>query len=212
MKTKEKAVYRFLIVLFHAVGVAGFLIPFLVPVFLKIVPWHLLLMLFLLISASGDKSKNFWVFIIITFISGFVIEFLGVYTGQIFGKYSYGNTLGMQFSGVPLLIGVNWVILIYSTGVSLRKLQVRSASVKSLLGAVILVLLDILIEPVAIKFDYWRWSELDVPFQNYMAWFIVSFLLLRLFYAIDFKKRNPAAQIMLICQFSFFIALNLWAF
>lgn len=204
----KKIIISFLIVLFHAVGLMGFLTPSLTPLFLKLVPFHLLLMVVLLIISHYNKNKEFGLFILVTYFAGFLIEVLGVSTGLIFGSYSYGATLGLKLADVPLLIGVNWVILIYCVGNSVKYLKIRNHLVRSLIGALFLVILDILIEPVAIRFDYWSWEGMNIPFQNYVAWFVFSFCMLMFFFARKFRKNNPAAITMLVSQMLFFWVLN----
>ena len=198
----------FLIVLFHAVGLFGFLTPSLTPLFLKLVPFHLLLMVGLLIVSHYNKNKEFGLFLVVTYFAGFLIEVLGVSTGFIFGSYHYGATLGIKLADVPLLIGVNWIILIYCAGVSTKYLKIRNHFLRALIGALFLIFLDILIEPVAIRFDYWSWEGMNIPFQNYVAWFVFSFCMLMFFFARKFRKNNPAALTMIVSQTLFFLALN----
>ena len=45
-----------------------------------------------------------------------IAEILGVNYGLIFGKYDYGDNLGLKLLGVPLLIGLNWVVLTFICG------------------------------------------------------------------------------------------------
>ncbi len=211
MKLGKQTICSLLIMLFYAVGLMGFLIPRLSPLFLQLVPYHLLLMLLLLIISHHHRNRNYWLFLLVTFLAGFFIEVLGVSTGYIFGAYQYGSTLGVKLADVPLLIGVNWVLLIYSTGVTVRYFNINNQVLCALIGAFFLVMLDILIEPVAIRFDYWGWTELNIPFQNYIAWFVFSFLMLMFFFSRQFRKKNPAAVVLLVSQLLFFVALNLWA-
>jgi bisanhydrobacterioruberin hydratase len=209
MRINHPSAYSFLIVLFHAVGLTGFLIPGTIDLFIKLVPFHLLLMVFLLIMSQQDRRKGFWLFVAITYVSSFIMEMIGTNTGAIFGRYTYGDTLGIKVAATPLLIGVNWIILIYSVGTMLSTLNKWKPLVNSLVGALILVLLDILIEPVAVHFDYWQWQEHQIPLQNYVAWFIFSFLLLNVYYAISFEKRSRVAIVMIATQFIFFLVLNI---
>ena len=37
--------------------------------------------------------------------------------------------------------------------------------------------LDFLIEPIAVKYDFWNWSQNEVPKQNYLMWFILSIIM-----------------------------------
>lgn len=48
----------FIIVLFHLVGLYGFLAPGFENLFIKLVPFHLLLMLVLMIITAWDKSSD----------------------------------------------------------------------------------------------------------------------------------------------------------
>ena len=50
------------------------------------------------------------------FLIGMICEILGVNYGYIFGDYVYLNNLGTKVFGVPILIGINWVILTFITG------------------------------------------------------------------------------------------------
>lgn len=212
MKFDRITVCSILMVLFHLVGLYGFLNPKLEPLFIALVPFHLLLMLGLLIFSTNDFSKNIKLFASIIYLLGFFIEVVGVNTGLIFGDYSYGNALGLKLFSTPLLIGVNWLILVYCTGVLLHSFSIKSSLLFSLIGALILVAIDFLIEPVAIRFNYWTWSAGEIPMQNYVGWYIFSFLLFFVFKALDFNKNNKAAIVLLLAQIGFFLGLNLWAF
>jgi len=198
-----------IIILFHLVGLYGFLSPELAPLFIKLVPFHLLLMLVLLVISGYDKSAGILLFACIVYLAGFLIEVAGVNSGLIFGEYSYGNTLGIKLLETPLLIGVNWLLLVYSTGILLEKYTLNRY-VFALLGAAILVCVDILIEPIAVKYDYWTWLNGFIPLQNYFGWFLVSFSLFLIFFSIRFKKQNSTAIVLLISQICFFMALNIW--
>ena len=45
-----------------------------------------------------------------------ISEILGVNYGLIFGDYIYLDNLGYKVFGVPVIIGVNWIILTYISG------------------------------------------------------------------------------------------------
>lgn len=200
-----------IIILFHIVGVSGFLIPSLTGLFIKLVPFHLLLMLVLLGITGYDGSSDIVVFAIGVYGAGFLIEAAGVNSGLIFGSYTYGQTLGIKLWNTPLLIGVNWLILIYSIGVFLHK-YITDRFLFALLGALMMVSIDFLIEPVAIRYDYWSWSNASgaVPLQNYLGWFVVAFMMFLFFSSLKFKKQNSAAVVILVSQACFFLALNAW--
>jgi putative membrane protein len=193
-----------IIILFHTVGLIGFCIPVLKPVFLQIVPFHLLLMLIVIIFSHHNWSSKFLAFVLVIFLSGFIAEWLGVHKYWLFGDYKYGKTLGVKLFDVPLTIGINWFLLIYATGVTLQHSRLKSTVVRVIVGAAILVLLDLLIEPVAIAFDYWGWDNKMIPVKNYICWFLVSAAMLHVFELFRFKKQSRAGMVLLITEFVFF--------
>jgi putative membrane protein len=198
-----------IIILFHIVGLVGFLTPALQPLFLKIVPFHLLLMLVVVIYSHQSVNLKFAYFFVTVFVFGFVLEWVGLHHHLIFGNYVYGQTLGIKLFDIPLMIGVNWFLLVYATGVSMQNLGFKSLNTRVILGAIILVLLDILIEPVATRFDYWHWLTLTAPMENYIGWFLVSGLMLGIFETFKFAKQSIVAAVLLISQFVFFGILNM---
>ena len=68
----------------------------------------------ILFDESHISYKQYIVFAVI-FLVGLGIEIIGVSTKAIFGNYSYGNALGVKVFDTPLLIGMNWLFLIYTT-------------------------------------------------------------------------------------------------
>ncbi|MBD3750150.1 MAG: carotenoid biosynthesis protein [Sphingobacteriales bacterium] len=210
MKYLDKAgVSKIFIIVFHLVGLVGFLIPQQEAFFLSLVPFHLLLMGAILIVNQKEFNAKLWQGIAAIVVGCFTIEVIGVATGSIFGNYHYGATLGIKLADVPLIIGINWMMLVFSVGAVLKRYFKHLRNLKSLIGASILVFIDILIEPVAMKFDYWNWQDASVPFKNYIAWFIVSFVMLRAYYQFEFRKTNKVAFTLLMSQIIFFIILNL---
>ncbi|KQN28618.1 hypothetical protein ASE92_19875 [Pedobacter sp. Leaf41] len=204
---KIKRIAVAIIVIFHLVGMIGFLIPATQPYFIRLVPFHLLLMFAVIIFSYNADVKRLLLFVSGVFLSGYLVEVLGVHTGKIFGSYYYGDTLGYKIAAVPLLMGVNWVILIFSIGQMMKTFKVRNTIIASLLGAVALVTLDYFIEPVAMKFDYWHWDLHEIPGQNFVAWFIVSVILLKFYYALGLKQQKYIGVTMFVSQLIFFVVL-----
>lgn len=203
---KKKFILSFFVILFHLVGFLGFFLGY-KNLFTSLIPFHLLLMLLLLVWSYESFNSRFALLI---YCLGFGIEYLGVHTGIIFGSYQYGNALGFKLASIPLLIGVNWVLLIFSAGGVIQYLSLKSDVLKSLLAATLLVLLDVFIEPVAIRFGYWHWDSVNIPIQNYLAWLLFSFGCFYLFFDRKIAPKNPVALVLLLAQFLFFIALNYW--
>ncbi len=205
LKIKKIAVA--VIVIFHVVGLVGFLIPALQPYFMKMVPFHLLLMFAIIIYTYVGDVKRLLLFVSGVFLCGWLVEVLGVHTGKIFGSYYYGDTLGYKIAAVPLLMGVNWVILIFSIGQMVKGFKIRNSILASLIGAFMLITFDFFMEPVAMKFDYWQWDWHIIPLQNYIAWFIVSVILLKFYYALGLKQQKYIGAAMFASQLVFFVVL-----
>jgi len=193
-----------LLIALHFFGALGFNSTTFSSYFIALVPVNLILSTLLVFAHHKDFSRNFCFFASIVFILGMVVEIVGVQTSLIFGAYSYGTILGAKVLGVPLTIGLNWLLLIYCIGVVSHQLNMATW-LKVVVGASIMLLLDIFIEPVAIQYAWWTWEIETVPLQNYVAWFIISAFLLSLFHYIHFNKHNIMAWFLLPVQALFFM-------
>jgi len=192
--------------LLHLCGVIGLSSSF-SDWFIALTPLNLVFSALLLLG-NGLRAGNVNPRLVASIaLAGFLIEIAGVHTGLIFGNYQYGQTLGAKIGEVPLLIGVNWMILTYATVSAVILLNVPNW-IKSILGASILVAMDYLIEPVAIRFDMWNWQGNEVPAENYIAWFLISFLMLQAYFLFSSPKFNKLAFAFLLIQFLFFGILN----
>ena len=113
-------------------------------------------------------------------VGSFGIEWLGVRTGAIFGVYLYGQALRPAMGGVPISIGCAWfVMLIASTAVAQKiapKVLAESRFKLAFLVALLMVCFDLLMEPAAVKLNYWMWMDNHIPLQNYLVWFGLSFI------------------------------------
>jgi len=194
-----------LIILFHLVGLSGVFIPQLRPLMLQIVPWHLLLMFLLLLFTHRNFGGKLITFILIIFITGMAAEWIGIHKNLLFGNYTYGDTFGFKWQGVPLIVGINWFILVYSTGVLLQRMAVNNIIVRLFYGGLLLTLLDFFIEPVAIRDNYWHWTDGTIPIKNYVTWFGLSVVMLFIFEIFHFKKQGVAGLVLLIAQFVYFV-------
>lgn len=174
--------------------------------FLSLTPLNLVLTMGVLLLFHRNWSAVFIASAIVVMLTGFFAEVIGVKTGMVFGEYAYGKTLGWKWLDVPLTIGLNWLLLVYIIAVVLDRL--RNPWVFALAGALVMTALDVLIEPVAIRLDFWSWATEFVPLQNYIAWYVLSFILFLFFRWMNASVRNYMAPVVLAIQYLFFIALN----
>ena len=110
---------------------------------------------------------------------------------------------------VPPIIGLNWLLLSYCCGSVCDRLPVP-VYIKTVVAATTMVLLDVLIEPTAIRLDFWTWFGQPVPLQNYFGWWLISLALLGIWYGLPFRKQNPLAGWLLGLQFFFFLGHTLF--
>lgn len=192
-----------LLFILHFVGGVALSMDSVKSVFLTLTPFNLTLTFVLLIWGNEDFSFNFFKVISVLFLIGFFVEVLGVYSGLLFGEYHYGKTLGFQFLGVPLIIGVNWVLLVVSS-FAVSSYFVSNSILTVVLSSVIMVLLDLMIEPVAIRLDFWHWQAEVIPLQNYLMWFLVALLMNWILTFNRFKFNVKLGFGLLISQVLFF--------
>lgn len=195
-----------LLVAFYAVGLLGLLTRY-QPYFLTLAPFTLLLTALLLLAHHTPRCKSLVLYCLLTWLMGFGVEVIGVKTGLPFGHYYYGATLGWQVWTVPLIMGLNWLVLVYAVGNILSLLPIHNLT-KSLVGALLLVGLDVLIESVASRLDFWHWQQAAIPYLNYVGWYGVSWGLLMLFYQFDFQVHNKLGGYVYMVLSSFFGLLS----
>ncbi|MBB6001772.1 carotenoid biosynthesis protein [Arcicella rosea] len=197
--------------LMYLVGLIGLKLPLTQEYFKVLSPFNLWTSLILLLIFHQDFQPKFILFAVITFLVGFFIEVIGVHTGIVFGDYQYGKTLGFKLFEVPIVIGANWLILVYCSGIIVElffqnlKSSILGRIILSIIAACLMVGLDLLIEPVAIRLDFWQWSFNKIPLQNYFGWFGVSFVLQFYFINSKFLKNNSLAPLLFCLQLLFFL-------
>ena len=195
------------LLLFHVTGFVGLGFAEDPSFYLQFVPLNLLLTVGLLLAFQPDRNPAFVWFCIVTMAVGFFVEVIGIRTGLIFGFYKYGPTLGVQWLSVPLMIGVNWLMLVYTTGIMARYLPLPDFG-RALVAALLMVGLDVCLEPMAVRYDFWDWRFDVIPLQNFKGWFVVSLILQVFFNRTDFVKRNALAPFVYMLQLLFFFGLG----
>jgi len=213
----------FLALLFHGTGVLGILFTPYKDWFVISTPLVLLFMFFLLANTQLKAIKSFLLSFAIAFVISMGTEIIGVNTGLLFGQYQYGPVLGPKILGVPWLIGLNWFVIVYCSGsllihiVELMKSQLNipltaatSTSMVLIGGAALATFFDFILEPVAVKLNFWTWNSGDIPLFNYLCWFVVSAVLLRINLQLKQVNAQVFASSLLIIQAAFFLMLNLF--
>ena len=206
IKTYKSYLLYFLILVYVSGSIGFVLNP---SFFSPFTPYTLLLTctVFLIHSQLTDNKFIFSFFFIA--VLGFIIEVIGVQTGLIFGKYTYGNGLGFKLLDVPLVISVNWAMLICA-GIIVVNTIFSNKLVVVTLASILVTLIDLLIEQVAPKLDFWHFENEGPSFHNYMGWIGVTFFMSLLFYPMIIKGNRSVSSIILVLQIIFFTSLYLF--
>jgi bisanhydrobacterioruberin hydratase len=209
-ETRRRQVTLFLLISGYLAG--ALIIKYrLIADFILLTPFHLLLSCALLLWNHRPFDRQLPRYLALAFVFGYGAEVWGVATGILFGEYAYGPVFGFKLWEVPLLIGVNWALQVYIGNETLNRLLPENslAALRVALGAAIPVAVDVLIEPVAIQYDMWRWENGDPPLQNYIGWYLVS-LVLSVAYQrwIGPANRNWVAPLLMVLQILFFLFLR----
>lgn len=193
-------------ILFHLIGLLGIAVFKSERISLT-TPFHLLLMFGLLVFSYNSNREVFIKWAIVAYLCGFWAEWVGVHTGWLFGSYSYGDVLGTKWLEIPLIIGVNWIVVI-AGAIAIANRVTKNKWWMPICAATIATAYDWLLEPVAIRLEYWQWAGDEVPMYNYISWWLVS-----LFPTIIWQKMelqpNQFSLNLLIVQVLFFIALRI---
>lgn len=145
-----------------------------------------------ILSLSGRLSVGNVVKVLSAALLAYVAEIIGVTTGVIFGTYYYNESFGDKLFGVPLVIFAAWLILFTYVQHVVSTFQLPHL-IKALCGALWMVAIDMIIDPVCVGIiQFWIWKETgayyDIPFSNFVGWFVVSFVMFLMFPMPSFKQ------------------------
>jgi len=191
----------------HLAGVIGMNLPLTADLFLSLSGLNLFASFLIVFSFHRDWSPAFIRMIVIFALAGFGVEVLGTNFGFPFGHYRYGEALGFSVFGVPLIMGLTWALLLYSTAVASSYLF-NGKLERILLASFLMVFTDFFIEPLAGQLDFWHWAGGHAPFINFVGWFFVSVLLHTMFFVQELPAKNKAALIYYPVVTLFFMLLN----
>ncbi len=114
-------------------------------------------------------------------VGGFAIEVLGVHTGVPFGEYRYDGGLGPSVFGVPLVIGLAWLMMAHPCVVVASRIA-ETAPMQVVAAAIGLAGWDVFLDPQMVDAHHWHWSDPSphlpgierVPLSNLGGWLLVS--------------------------------------
>lgn len=191
---------------FYCVGLVLYFTPLTHDLFIQITPYTLVLVAVAIFS--HHKEWNVKTIGVLTgiFILSIIIEIIGVATGKLFGVYEYGKGLGIKIADVPIVIGLNWVFLVYASNSIISKYT--SKNIPVIVGAAsLMVLYDILLEKVAPLMDMWLFFENDAPVSNFVVWFLMALFFNWAIQKFKINTLNKPARWLFFIQVAFFIII-----
>jgi uncharacterized membrane protein len=120
---------------------------------------------------------------LIVLVCAFGIETFGARTSFPFGDYHYTDRFGPMLGVVPLTIPFAWHVVVTNALFVVRAVAPYvSRLAETALVGLLSTLYDFILEPFATTVKhYWVWADGTIPPINYLAWFVLSGLLVRLF-------------------------------
>lgn len=178
---------------------------------------------FLLIAGGLLGWRKTAAFLFIGWVTAFVCEFSSTRIGVPFGYYYYnGSTVGQELyiANVPFMDSLSFTFLLFASycmalifllpseqpSVS-RRLQLRmDPAIRTgwpalVLAAIFLMLIDVVIDPVALRGDRWFLGLIygypepglyfGIPLMNFVGWAVVGLIALSIYFVVD--RRFPHA-------------------
>ncbi len=193
-------------IVFYCVGLGLYFTPLTHNLFMLITPYTLVLVTVAIFSHHKEWNTKTIVVLASIFMLSIFIEIIGVATGKLFGTYAYGNGLGIKIADVPVIIGLNWIFLVYASNSIISKYT--SKNIPIIVGAAALMLLyDILLEKVAPLMDMWLFSKNDPPVSNYVVWFLLALVFNWAIQQFQINTDNRSARWLFFIQLVFFVII-----
>jgi putative membrane protein len=108
-------------------------------------------------------------------VFAYAIESFGVATGFPYGDFYYGEALGARIAGlVPILLPLSYAPLVI--GAVAAAWGSRQRIIHITLATLLLVWMDVVIDPGAASLSFWVWPEgglyYGVPLSNFAGWIL----------------------------------------
>jgi putative membrane protein len=200
-----------LLILYYAVGMGLFLIQETRPLFQLLTPFSLVMTFGAVLVLQKEWSAKWLLAFLLVFGVSLAAEMIGVRTGALFGHYVYGKTLGLKLLETPLVIGLNWLLLIYCSAAIVNHTRLNKTG-RIFLGAGLMVAYDLVLEYVAPVMDMWSWDGRYPGPRNFLMWFLLSLAFHTLFQQLGLVIQNKPARYLFGIQFLFFFGIAIYAY
>ena len=170
-----------------------------------------------LLAYLGPRKATLSILALAAF--GYCIETTGVLTGLPYGTFYYGDALGPKVFGlVPYLLPISWAPLVLgAVAAAAPKAGYQRGAARAIAwifrSAVLLALIDGVLDPGAASLGFWTWPEggpyYGVPLSNYLGWLLSGAVATGIVLALGRKKWGRVAPPAGMVD-SAVIALGFW--
>lgn len=195
---------------FYAVGLLLFIIPYTRELFYSITALTLILVIACILF--HHKRWNMSTILVFAFIalSSFFLEVTGVNSGVLFGEYQYDIGLGLELWNTPLIIGLNWVFLVYASQ-SIIARRTDNPYLRIAGGASLMIGYDLILELAAPPMQMWHFETFYPPVQNFLTWFIAALFYHSLLVVFKVSVDNKSAGVLFWIQMLFFAIISIFS-
>ncbi|UCE10952.1 MAG: carotenoid biosynthesis protein [Candidatus Thorarchaeota archaeon] len=160
--------------------------------------------------------------LVLIFLSIFpiLVEAIGITTGLPYGGFQYTDQMGYKILGlVPWSVAFAFGPLVIGA-VTVAAARTRDPRIALPLGAILLVVFDLILDPAAVVLNIWVWDEpglyYGIPLTNYTGWLLtglVASLILHALTSVGYEKMAEYPKelsISLLLTISFWTGYSLW--
>ncbi len=143
-----------------------------------------------------------------------IIEAIGITTGLPYGGFYYTDMMGFKiFNLVPWSVALAFGPLVLGT-MCLAVVASKDWRVIIPLSALLLVFVDLVLDPAAVVLNIWVWTEpgpyYGIPLTNYTGWFITALVASAVLQLVLTGTSDNAAEIPVEIAGSLLISLSFW--
>lgn len=195
---------------FYLVGLLLYMVPYTRELFVSVTS----LSLFLTTAAVLVFHRDWGLRVILWFgfivLSSFLLEMQGVASGELFGRYEYQRGLSPMINHTPVIIGLNWLFLVYASNNIVNRLNSK-AWTRVILGSLLMVCYDLVLEWVAPCMTMWSFEGGYPPLENFLMWFAAAMVYHSGFEVLKIKSNNPPARSLFWLQILFFVIIGTYS-
>lgn len=150
-----------------------------------------------IIKLQGIKRGLAVVFSLMLF--ALIFEGQAIYSGFPYSEFNYTDKIaGKIFGIVPWTIGFAWAPLLIGSAIVVTNFKKLSNLKFILITAILLVLVDLVLDPGATKSGLWVWKNTNgfygVPLMNFFGWFMSGILGSCLYLLLVKNPRNKISK------------------